>query len=367
MLCQVFPQDYQRQLAAKRERLLGLVPQMANCLQVYESSPQHYRQRAEFRIWHTSERMFYAMFDPESPRKPVEIESCPMAAKSIDDLMQPLLTLLAEQDVLNKGLFAVDFLSTLSGEMLVTLIYRRKLDDQAWLPAAQTLRDALPIDHIIGRSRKQKLLLEQDFVIERLEADNQAWWFQQIENSFTQPNALMAQNMLAWARQQSRQIGQESKSDLLELYCGNGHFSIALADLYNYVLATEISRSSVKSAQFNLDKNAIENVQVIKMAAEEVSQALQGQTFKRLANINLQDYEFKTLFVDPPRSGLDDLTRQLASEFQYILYVSCNPETLARDLDVLCQTHNVTASALFDQFPYTQHIESAVMLTRKTG
>ncbi|HEY9017514.1 tRNA (uridine(54)-C5)-methyltransferase TrmA [Thiomicrospira sp.] len=362
MLCQVFPQQYDQQLADKQQRLLGLVPSMTDKLQVFASAPAHFRQRAEFRIWHTPERLFYAMFDPANPKHPVEISTCPMAAESIDNLMAPLLAKISENVILKNGLFEIDFLATLSGEMLVTLIYRKKLDDQAWSLAAQTLRDALPINHLIGRSRKQKIVLDQDFVVERLEADHQAWWFQQIENSFTQPNAKMAQNMLAWAREQSRGLG----GDLLELYCGNGHFSIALADLYGHVLATEISKTSVKSAQFNLTKNGVENVEVVKMAAEDVSQALQGRQYNRLAEIDLSTYQFNTIFVDPPRAGLDDLTRQLSSEFDHILYISCNPETLARDLTVLEKTHDLMAAALFDQFPYSHHIESGVLLKRKT-
>ncbi len=365
MLCQVFPQQYQQQLADKQQRLLDLVPSIADSLQVYASPPKHYRQRAEFRIWHTPERLFYAMFDSANPKQPIEITSCPMACEAIDQLMQPLLAAISDSDTLKNGLFEIDFLATLSGEMLVTLIYRKKIDEQAWSLAAQKLRETLPINHLIGRSRKQKILLDQDFVIERLAADNQAWLFQQIENSFTQPNAEMAQNMLAWAREQSRQIVAQQPSDLLELYCGNGHFSIALADIYSSVLATEISKTSVKSAQFNLAQNAIANVTVVKMAAEEVAQALAGKAFNRMADVDLNRYNFKTIFVDPPRSGLDDLTRGMATNHDNILYISCNPETLARDLDTLLTTHELVSAALFDQFPYSHHIESGVWLRRK--
>lgn len=367
MLCQVFPENYQQQLDEKKQRLISLVPQAEACLKVYESEPCHYRQRAEFRIWHTPARLFYAMFDPANPKQPVEIESCPMACEAIDGLMQPLLAKISENEVLKSGLFEIDFLATLSGEMLVTLIYRRKLEEQAWLQAAQALRECLPINHLIGRSRKQKILLDQDFVIERLVADKHTWLFQQVENSFTQPNAQMAQAMLAWAREQSRKIVEHQPSDLLELYCGNGHFSIALADIFDKVLATEISKSSVKSAQFNLAQNQIGNVIVVKMAAEEVVQALQGQAFNRMEGVSLTDYQFKTLFVDPPRSGLDDLTRGMAANYEHILYISCNPETLARDLETLLQTHQLQAAALFDQFPFSHHLESGVWLTRKSA
>jgi tRNA (uracil-5-)-methyltransferase len=109
----------------------------------------------------------------------------------------------------------------------------------------------------------------------------------------------------------------------------------------------------------------VQNVQVIKLAAEEVAQALQGREFNRLVDIDLNAYNFQTIFVDPPRSGLDDLTRQLSAQFEHILYISCNPETLARDLGTLLQTHDLVASALFDQFPYSHHIESGVLLVKK--
>ena len=364
MLCQVYPEKYNQQLAEKTARLTSLIPDLQNGLTVFPSVPTHYRQRAEFRIWHTEERLFYAMFDPNNPSQPVEITQCPMADPAIDALMPKLLQAIQAEPLLKNGLFEIDFLATLSGQMLVTLIYRRKLDEQAWSEAARNLKANLNINHLIGRSRKQKILLDQDFVIERLSVGQQAWWFQQIENSFTQPNALMAQNMLGWARDQVKKL--DNPADLLELYCGNGHFSIALSDSFNKVLATEISKSSVHSAHYNLQRNQIQNVEVVKMAAEDVAAALNGQTFNRLAHIELNNYQFSTIFVDPPRAGLDDLTRQLASRFDHILYISCNPETLARDLDQLSQTHQLIAGALFDQFPYTHHIESGVMLKRKS-
>lgn len=363
MLCQVYPHDYQQQLQQKTRQLLELIPAMSDSLEVFASAPSHYRQRAEFRIWHTQTRLFYAMFNAD--KQPIEIERCPMAAQAIDELMPELLAAISASDELKQNLFEVDFLSTLSGEMLVTLIYRRKLDETEWRAAAQTLRDKLAIDHVIGRSRKQKILLDQDYVIEHLQADDKHWRFQQIENSFTQPNAQMAQHMLGWARQQSRVLNPNAQHDLLELYCGNGHFSIALADLYRRVLATEISKTSVKSAKFNCELNQLDNVDLVKMAAEDVSQALKGREYQRLADIDLERYDFQTIFVDPPRAGLDELTRTLASEFEHILYVSCNPQTLAYDLERLTQTHEMVASALFDQFPYTHHIESAVALKRK--
>lgn len=360
MLCQVFPERYQIQLDEKTQRLQNLIPSLTN-LTVFPSSPKHYRARAEFRIWHEGEASDYIMFNQETKEK-VKIKQCPMASAAIDDLMPKLMAKITQTPVLRQRLFQIDFLSTLSGEMLVTLIYRRAIEgDQAWLDAANQLKTTLPITHIIGRAKKQKICLDQDYVIEKLQVDKQVFTYQQIENSFTQPNAEVAQKMLHWARK----ISNDAQGDLIELYCGNGHFSIALAEFYTQVLATEISKTSVKSAKFNIEANQINNITVVKMAAEEISQALQGQKFNRLKDIDLTTYQFNTIFVDPPRSGLDNLTRKMVCEFERIIYISCNPETLAHDLIEIEKTHDIVESALFDQFPYTQHIESGVFLVRK--
>lgn len=363
MLCQVFPELYSQQLQDKVTRLNALLPQVVSqCPQtVFESDPSHYRARAEFRVWHEEEQTDYIMFDQETKEK-VKIKECPMALESIADLMPKLMAEIVATPALRERLFQVDFLATLSGQMLVTLIYRRQIEgDEAWLQAAKELKTKLPITHIIGRARKQKITLDEDFVIETLQVDGKPFTYQQIENSFTQPNAKMAQNMLSWARKMS----QGAKGDLLELYCGNGNFSIALSEFYNRVLATEISKTSVYSAQYNIAANDVKNLTVVKMAAEEISQAMAGtREFFRMKDVDLGEYDFQTIFVDPPRSGLDDLTRKMVTEFERIIYISCNPETLAFDLESITKTHEIVETALFDQFPYSHHIESGVMLRK---
>jgi len=69
--------------------------------------------------------------------------------------------------------------------------------------------------------------------------------------------------------------------------------------------------------------------------------------------------------VDPPRAGLDADTVELIRKVDKILYVSCNPETLKSNLEALSSTHKVERYAVFDQFPYTHHIETGVYLVRK--
>ena len=102
------------------------------------------------------------------------------------------------------------------------------------------------------------------------------------------------------------------------------------------------------------------------MSSEEFTQALNRERpFRRLADIDLDSYNFSTILVDPPRAGLDEDTVKLISRFDNIVYISCNPQTLAENLKQICLTHQIESAAVFDQFPWTAHLESGVLLKRK--
>ena len=85
---------------------------------------------------------------------------------------------------------------------------------------------------------------------------------------------------------------------------------------------------------------------------------------ERLQGLDLQQFSLKTLFLDPPRAGLDPETEKLLPEFDNIVYVSCNPSTLHANLACIRTSHEVQSFAMFDQFPYTEHIECGIYLTR---
>jgi len=355
---------YEQQLAEKQTRIGAQFARFnAPALEVFASKKTQYRQRAEFRVWHDGDDLYHIMFDQESKQK-IRVDHFDHAAPLISELMQVMMQKLRQNEILRRKLFQIDYLSTLSGEILVSLLYHKQLDD-AWLSAIEVLRSELKHNYkidFIGRARKQKVVLGDDFVTEKLTVNGQTYQYQQVENSFTQPNAKVNEKMLEWAQN----ICAPLNNDLLELYCGNGNFSIALADSFDRVLATEISKSSVHSAQVNIAANNIENLDIIRMSSEEFTQAMKGERqFSRLNDINLQSYNCQTILVDPPRAGMDKLTCQLVSNYDNIIYISCNPDTLERDLETLCETHSVSRIAIFDQFPYTHHVESGVFLQRK--
>ena len=364
MFSHIHPDNYEQQLTDKHTTISNMfVDFHLPDVDLFKSEPLNYRQRAEFRIWHEGNDLYYIMFNSQT-KKRFRVDSFPVASKLINQAMVGLIAAIRDNEILRRKLFQVDFLSTLSGELLISLLYHKPLDE-VWEQEALELKNKLsaiaPVD-IIGRAKKQKVILNKDFVMESLTVEGTTYSYQQVENSFTQPNAKVNEKMLSWAKQATMGTG----GDLIELYCGNGNFSIALAQNFDRVLGTEISKTSVKSAQINITTNNMTNIDIVRMSSEEFSQAMNGERkFRRLEGFDLTAYNYDTVLVDPPRAGLDPDSVELVSRFKRIIYVSCSPETLKDNLTELCKTHTIEKFALFDQFPYTDHIETGVMLTRK--
>lgn len=355
--------DYDRLLERKVEKTLDLFSELSlPAPAIVPSAPEGFRMRAEFRVWHEAQDSFYAMFHPDAPRVPVPIHAFPIACASIQALMPELMQRIKASPELRRKLFQVEFLSTLAGESLITLVYHRPLES-AWEIEAQQLAATLDVS-VVGRSRKRKTVIGRDYVTEILEVDGTRYRYRQYEQAFTQPNAVVNTAMLEWASACASTLG----GDLLELYCGNGNFTLPLSRHFDAVIATELSKVSTRAAQHNLEENGIGNTHIIRLSAQEVSQALaREREFRRLQVLPqaLDAYRLDSVFVDPPRAGLDGATLDMVGRFSNILYISCNPRTLYDNLLALGERFDITRFGLFDQFPYTGHLECGVLLRRR--
>ena len=358
--CTLYGTEYPLQLKEKEVYVSTLLkPFYQGKISVFDSLDEHYRARAEFRIWHDGDRCDYAMGRLDRSGA-VTIGECPKVLRVIEKRMWPLLEKINASETLKTRLFSVEFLATTTDECLITLLYHRKLD-ALWEAEAEVLQELLE-SKILGRSRKQKLVLSEEFVTERLQIDGREFLYREYESGFTQPNPAVNVKMIEWA---IRQAKKTNGGDFLESYCGLGNFTIPLSRYFDKVLATEVSKRSIYAAKDNCLINEVDNISFVRLSSEEMVQALNKEReFTRLKGIDLESYRFSTVLVDPPRAGLDDATRSLISGIEYIIYISCNPETLARDLKILSKTHIVQDAAIFDQFPHTEHIESAVFLKK---
>ncbi len=181
-------------------------------------------------------------------------------------------------------------------------------------------------------------------------------------SSFFQTNTAQAEKMLSMVvrgllegvdeetREQQRQA-----ATLVDAYCGVGTFSRILARYASKIIAIEESPSAIRDAQWNLQ--GLDNVQILKGKVEEVLPALAEH--------------IDGLVIDPPRAGCQRvvLDALLAHPVRRIVYVSCDPSTLARDLDILCHpTHSINSTYRLrsvqplDMFPQTAHIECVAVL-----
>lgn len=352
--------DYEKQLRLKVDQIKEKFSEFEiKDFEIFPSKESHFRARAEFRIFFENDKIFYAMHSIDKTLLP--IDECPIVLESIFNLMPNLIRKINQKDIFKEKLFSIEFLSSLNGETLTTLIYHKKLNKE-WEVEVREISKKLGI-LIIGRSRGQKVVLDRDYVLEKLKIFDKSYTYIHKEATFTQPNPYVNQKMIEFAKENSKDFG----GDLLELYCGSGNFTLPLSENFEKVLATEVSKNSIKTALENCKLNEVENIKFVRLSSEEFVEAFRGKReFKRLkqAEVNLKDYNFSTIFVDPPRAGLDETTRELVKNFQNIIYISCNPDTLKRDLKDITKTHKIQKFAMFDQFAYTPHMECGVFLVK---
>ena len=353
--CVLWEMDYNKQLEMKKEKLKEMFSQFDMPeLDVLYGEDEHFRARAEFRVWHEDDKSFYAMRKrKEDGRGVIPIEECKIVDKSIYEIMQPLLSEIEKNDNLRFKLYEIDFLSNSKGELIVSLIYHKKVDETI-AEDIKKLKDKFKNVDFIVRRKGRKYIFDKNYLIEELNIDGKIYKYKIIENTFSQPNRKMNEKMIGWALKNSNDL----KGDLVELYCGNGNFTIPLSENFNKVIATEISKESIQAATFNSEINGRENITFLAMSAAEFSD------LKKQNSPLLSKYDLKNVLIDPPRAGLDDKSREFVNSFDNIIYISCNPETLQRDLETLAKGRKIKAFALFDQFPYTNHMECGVVLEK---
>jgi tRNA/tmRNA/rRNA uracil-C5-methylase (TrmA/RlmC/RlmD family) len=174
-------------------------------------------------------------------------------------------------------------------------------------------------------------------------------------DSFFQTNFFLLPRLLEAARTELRATGARF---LIDAYCGVGFFGIELAALVQQVVGVEIDRLAVRAARRNAAQREVQNVEWIWGRTEEHLGAL----LERFAPAQT------ALLLDPPRTGCPApaLEQLRASGVAHVLYVSCHPATLARDLKLLCAdgVFELVRVRPFDMFPQTQHAECIAVVRR---
>ena len=174
--------------------------------------------------------------------------------------------------------------------------------------------------------------------------------------SFYQVNMKMTKSLYDKVLEYSDFTGNEN---VLDLYCGIGTISLYIAGKVKNVLGVEIVDRAVENAKSNAALNNISNAKFICLDASKIT--------KDIISSNAVGVNFDTVVVDPPRKGLDRATIDLIRDInpRKIIYVSCDPATLSRDIDILSnieKKYYIQRFVNVDMFPHTMHIETVMSL-----
>ena len=168
---------------------------------------------------------------------------------------------------------------------------------------------------------------------------------------FTQVNPSINETMV----RRADELLQLSQTDeVLDAFCGIGNFSLALARSAGFVIGIESSEQSVIRARHNADLNGINNCVFI--AQDLFAESIEIQGFQSINKV----------LLDPPRTGAESLCKKLAShKVERVVYVSCNPASLARDAKILVESgYKFEGAGVIDMFPHTTHVESIACFYR---
>jgi len=180
--------------------------------------------------------------------------------------------------------------------------------------------------------------------------------FQISPTSFFQVNTMGLQMMYEILTQYCDLRGREA---VLDLYCGVGSLTLHLARQAKKVLGVDVSQSAIEDAVVNSDLNGLQNTDFMAGAVEKI-----------LPQLYREGHRFQVAVVDPPRKGVDGAVLQALARMRIprLVYVSCNPSTLARDLATLGElgykTHEIQP---LDMFPQTYHVECVARLSLTEG
>ena len=172
-------------------------------------------------------------------------------------------------------------------------------------------------------------------------------------DSFFQVNTIQAEKLYNIVNEYANLSGDEI---IVDAFSGIGSIAIFLKENYDTVYGIESNENAVKDSRCNASLNNLKNCQFI-----------QGDVTEEIPKLTAKDQKPDIVIFDPPRSGLNDdiINNVVKNEIQKVIYVSCNPTTLARDLKELKKHYDIKKVQPVDMFPQTYHVETVVLLNQK--
>lgn len=318
--CDLLHLSYQEQLKYKETKVKEIIKKFSGLECVKEIVPTiQYNYRNKVTL-HVKQKLGYYQ---KKSYDIINIDNCLIADDRINDLIKKLNTI--DLNTITKITIRV------SSKESMLVIEGGKLDITSFKEV-----DTIIVDNQVLKGR--------GYIIE--EINNLKFVIS--PDSFFQVNQL---GMINIYNQVLKYVDNDTK--VLDLYCGTGTIGIYLADKVNQVLGIEINKSAINDALMNKKINNLDNIDFKLGDVEDV--------------LNNNSFKADCIVVDPPRAGLGNMVIKNIFKIQpqKLIYVSCDPVTLARDLNILKDKYNVVEITPFDMFSNTYHVECVCSLIFK--
>lgn len=309
------------------------------------SDATHYRRSARIAcIADKKSKQFKLGFRAQRSKQIVEVESCAVLSSVFSNVFKQLRAAITD----NVKLHSISHVQLCEADNGVFILIRHtKNIDKA---AKQLLETSLNTEHlqVLWDDGETDVSYQ---TLPNYRVDNLEFGFQL--NNFIQVNGAVNEKMLM---QSLDWLALKQDDTVLDLFCGIGNFSLLAAKHAARVIGVEGVESSVQRATLNAKQNQLENV------AFECFDLTQD-----ISSAKWFDKQTNVLILDPSRTGAYDVLKQLPlKQFEKILYVSCDPVTLARDSALVLEAgFTISKVGLMNMFPHTGHIETMALFQRR--
>ena len=328
--CELMHLSYPNTLAFKKDKVKGIFKKICELdidPEIYSYNELNYRNKVTLKV-SNNELGYYE----EKTHNIVDIDKCLLLDNSINDVISKLRDFIQNKD----HNISEIMIRSISNEIMISF-------DNLNPVYKDELLNIFPSASIYI---KGELVSGNKSLIETIED----YKFYVSPESFFQVNTVTFKELYKYI------ISKLDNEEIaLDLYSGTGTISILMSKYFNKVYGIEVSHSSIMDANENIKLNNISNVEFIEGKVEDKIDLL-------------KELKVDTVIMDPPRAGSDNKSLESIMEISpsKIIYISCNPVTLARDYNILKDNYNIISIDLFDMFPQTSHVETVMVLERKT-
>lgn len=248
-------------------------------------------------------------------------------------------------DAINEVIKDLKILNIVNGEIIIRCNYNEEiLLNIKSLDKIDNIEELINKHKIVGIVQNDKTIYGENYFMDKIND----YLFKVSYNSFFQVNSFICGKLFELIEKYT-----ENSHNIIDLYCGVGTLSIVASNNSSYVLGVEIVENAIIDANLNKKLNNKNNIEFIC-----------NDTKKIIEKITT---DFDTIVFDPPRSGVSSkvIEKVIHEKINKIIYVSCDPVTLVRDLKLLENNYNIIDFKLLEMFPNSEHVESIVLLERK--